>query len=417
MSAPSLRRNFVWVFLGTLALAATQLILPMLIAKIAPTGEEGARRVGAWTLANAITGPVFVFFLFKLRVLQTTDAREEHAWPTYAVVRVLGMVVAVAITAGIVIVRYRDAVGGVIVVVALAKAFDGGSDILYGVLQRHERLDRVARSQIARGLAGLVLGAGALLVTGSMIAVLLALAAVYAIGLAWDVAVTRRLFALTRPRWDRDAVGRMLRQCGPLGFVTALGSLQTNIPRYFLEHHASRVDLGVFGMMQTLLSLGALVVNAVAYAALARLARHAAAAEWRLFAGTLRRLVVIGTGLAIGAVAVTYAVGEPVLRLFFNDAFAGRREVMVWMAVTSGLVWIYLFFGAALDAMRRYRLQPWIHGASTAAIVLASIWMVPRWGMYGAMLVGYALECVLFVVAVAVPLRAELRRHAVAAAP
>lgn len=419
MSGPSLRRNFAWAFTGTMALAASQLVLPMLLAKLAPSDVIGAQRVGAWSLANAITGPVFVFFLFKLRVLQTTDAREEHAWPTYAAVRMWGMVAALVITAAIAAARYHSWVGLVIIGAGLVKAFEGGSDILYGVLQRHERLDRVARSQVARGVAALLVGAVALAVTRSIVVMLLALAAVYAVGFAWDAAATHRLLGVAGPRWAPAAMGRLLRQCGPLGFVTALGSLQTNVPRYFLEDHASRVELGVFGMMQTLLGLGALVVNAVAHAALARLARQAAANQWPLFARTLRQLVVIGAGLAGAAVVVTYLIGEPVMRLFFNDAFAGRRDVMVWMAVTSGLVWIYLFFGAALDAMRAYRVQPWIHGASTLVIVVGCVWMVPRWGMFGAtwaMLAGYALECLLFVVAVAVPLRAQLRRLAEGAA-
>lgn len=419
MSGPSLRRNFAWAFTGTLVLAASQLAIPILLAKLATSDAEGARQVGALTLANAITGPLFVFFLFKLRVLQTTDGRGEHAWGTYAAVRLWAMVAAVAITVGIAAVRYPDLVGVVIVAVALTKAFEGGSDILYGVLQRHERLDRVSRSQVVRGGASLVVGAATLVATGSLAAVLLAISTVYAVGFGWDALVTHRLFGLTPPRWEGPAIARLLRQCGPLGVVTAMGSLQTNIPRYVLEHQVSRVELGVFGMMQTLLSFGALIINAIAYAALARLARHAAAGEWPAFARTLRRLVLTGSGLALAAVALTYAIGEPVMRLVFNDAFAGRRDVMVWMAVTSGLVWMYLFFGTALDAMRRYRLQPWIHGISTAVIAIGSVVMVPRWGVFGAtwaMLAGYAVECLMFVLAVAVPLRRELRRAAMGAA-
>jgi len=395
-------------------LAAGQLLIPILITKLAGSDEDGASQVGAWTLASAITGPLFVFFLFKLRVLQTTDGKGEHAWSTYASVRLWSMIIATAVTAVIVLTRYRSAVGLVVLGAALAKAFEGGSDILYGVLQRHERLDRVSRSQVARGLASLLAAAVVLVATRSIALGSLTVAAVYAVGFAWDARATYRLYDLERPRWDSLAIKRLLRQCGPLGFVTAIGSLQTNIPRYFLEHQATRAELGVFGMMQNLLALGALIINAIAYAALARLARHAAAEEWGAFARTLRRLVLTGTGLALVVVLLTYLLSEPVLRLAFNDRFAGQHGVMTWMAVTSGLVWMYLFFGTALDAMRRYRLQPWIHGISTAVIAVACVWMVPRWGLYGAtwaMLTGYAVECAMFVVAVALPLRSSLRGH------
>lgn len=144
VSGPSLRRNFVWAFTGSVVLAAGQLLIPILITKLAGSDEDGASQVGAWTLASAITGPLFVFFLFKLRVLQTTDGKGEHAWSTYASVRLWSMIIATAVTAVIVLTRYRSAVGLVVLGAALAKAFEGGSDILYGVLQRHERLDRVS---------------------------------------------------------------------------------------------------------------------------------------------------------------------------------------------------------------------------------------------------------------------------------
>ena len=83
MSGPSLRRNFAWAFLGSAVLAASQFAIQIAIAKLAPSALEGSRRLGDWTLANAITGPIFVFFFFKLRVVVTTES---------ATVRVVGYV-------------------------------------------------------------------------------------------------------------------------------------------------------------------------------------------------------------------------------------------------------------------------------------------------------------------------------------
>ena len=66
---------------GSAVLAASQFAIQIAIAKLAPSALEGSRRLGDWTLANAITGPIFVFFFFKLRVVVTTDTRPNPVCP------------------------------------------------------------------------------------------------------------------------------------------------------------------------------------------------------------------------------------------------------------------------------------------------------------------------------------------------
>ncbi len=415
MSGPSLRRNFAWVFVGSVALALSVFAIQVVIAKLAPTQVQGAERVGDWTLANTITGPVFVFFFLKLRAVQATDTRGEHTWAAYAAVRSLAMVAALLVSAAVVLARYRDAAGWVIVAVAAMKVFEGGSDLIYGHVQRNDHMDLIARSQLGRGVTSLVAAVAVLWFTDSVALTAATVAAAYAVWMVADVVATHRRFGLTWPTTDRPAIARLVRQCAPLGLVTAIGSLQTNIPRYFLEHDVSRAALGVFGIMQTLLVFGGLIINAIAHAALPRLARHAAEHQWVAFARTLRKLIALGAGLGGLAVLTALVVGKPVLRIMFSSEFAQHSGVLVWIAATSGLLWMYLFLGTALDAMRRYRVQPWIHGASTTIIAVAAWLLVPRHGLYGAtwaMLIGYAVECLMYVVVVAVPLRAELRRHA-----
>jgi len=412
MSAPSLRSNFVWVLGGSLVLAVTQFAMLIALTKLAPTQAMGAMRVGQWTLAAAITGPVFVFFLFKLRALQATDARNEHGWPAYASVRVLGMISALIITLIVVALGYRNHTALIILGVALMKCFEGGSELVYGHLQHADLLDQVARSQIGRGLSALVVAITLLVVTDSLAVSTFGTAGVYAAWMTRDLVGARRRCGITAPSRDLTAIGKLLRQCAPLGMVGAIGSLQANVPRYFLEYNGSLSELGVFGAMQTLLILGGLVINAIAHAALARMSRHAAAGEWHAFARTLRTLVLLGSGLGVVAVVLAATLGEPVLRLIYNDEFARHHDVLIWLAATSGLLWMYMFFGTALDAMRRYGIQPWIHGTSTAIIAIASWQLVPRYHLLGAswaMLIGFAAECTMYIVAVALPLRAEIR--------
>jgi O-antigen/teichoic acid export membrane protein len=413
MSAPSLRRNFAWVFAGSLILALSQWGVQIALTKLAANGVVGAANLGTWNLGLAVTGPVFVFFMVKLRTLQATDQRGQFQWASYSMVRAGGMASALGVTLIVVLALYRDATATVIVGAGLSKAFEGGSDLVYGQLQRIEAMRAIAVSQAGRGLTSVAGAITTFALTHSISGAALTMAAVYGLWMVSDLVLLRRTLAIGRPRFSPEVVS-LLRMCAPLGLVTAIGSLQLNIPRYFLESNTSRAELGVWSAMQTVLLFGGLMITSIANAALARLATYVANEQWPLFARLVRNLVLIGIGIAGLGVLGSLLLGHWVLRLLYSDVIAAQHDVLVWIAAVNGLSWTYMFLGTALDAMRRYRVQPWIHGTSCVVIAIASAALVPRWHLRGAawaMLIGVGVESIMYSVAVAVPLRAEMRRH------
>ena len=99
----SLRRNFLWTLAGTVTFAMCQWATIIVITKVGST-----KLAGDWTLALAITGPIFVFAQLKLRQVQATDAKQENRWGEFVALRMLAMVAAVLTTSTVVLVAYRD---------------------------------------------------------------------------------------------------------------------------------------------------------------------------------------------------------------------------------------------------------------------------------------------------------------------
>jgi O-antigen/teichoic acid export membrane protein len=406
MSGPgSLRRNFAWTLAGSVVFAGSQWATLVLVTKVAST-----RAAGDWTLGLALTGPIFIFSQFKLRVVQVTDVKNEHSWGDYLALRLLSSVAAFLTSAGIVALGYRSSVAVVILMIALSKVFDGASDLIYGQEQKREQMRPIARSQIARGTTAVAASVLALLWTRSPAWCAAATAASYGVWLIWD---WTRLLAILGdeapyPRWGVATLWPLFRRVLPLGFVTAIGSLQINIPRYFLEAYASREELGVFGTISALLMLGNIVVAALANVALPGMATFVAGGQWRLFRRRVGQLLLMGCALGAAAVLVSKAGGRPILALVYSSEVAQHDDVLFWLAVNSGLIWSYVFLGTALDAMRRFHVQPWIHTTSSGVIAVMSLLLVPRYRMHGAcwaMLIGYGAESLMYLLAVALPLR------------
>ena len=117
-----------------------------------------------------MTAPVMLFFGMQLRVVQVTDASNQHSFSCYLAARIATMTAAVltvlvtAIAAG-----HGASVVAVVAAVALMKGVDGLCDITRGVMQKSERMDLFASSEVCQSLLLLAALTGITLVTGALV--------------------------------------------------------------------------------------------------------------------------------------------------------------------------------------------------------------------------------------------------------
>ena len=119
----------------------------------------------------------------------------------------------------------------------------------------------------------------------------------------------------------------------PLGLVTLLGSLNVNVPRYFIESYVGQKELGVFAAFAGLLGAVYFVQVAIGQAALPRLAQYHASgmAKRYLHLSTF----VLGMALASGmaGVALAFFGGAGLLRIVYSDEFAQHAELFRWLSI------------------------------------------------------------------------------------
>src|SRR2546422_3404549 len=136
----SLRLTFSWTLAGNLLYAACQWGMLVALAKLTSPEE-----VGCFALGLAVTAPIFMLCGLQLRAVEATDARREVPFADYVAVRLAGTSLALATAVAIAIwgrfpLASRVAIAGI----AVAKSIESFSDVLYGLFQQHERMDRIA---------------------------------------------------------------------------------------------------------------------------------------------------------------------------------------------------------------------------------------------------------------------------------
>lgn len=408
----SLRLNFSWTLVGNLVASGSQWATLSVLAKFG-----SPRMVGQYALGVAVSQTVTMFAQLNLRIVQATDTGQRYDFGDYLGLRLittaLGIftIAALALSGG----NHRETVG-VILLVGVGSAFDSVSDIFYGLLHLHERMDRIAIGMSARGLLALAGAWLGTLLAGSVLAAVAGVAlASLAVMIFYDIPQGLRILRIIPPsgvessdsrtgastwqsNFDPMTLVLLARHALPMGITMLLVALTSNIPRYFIKHYRGEHELGLFAAMAIFIGLGRTVMNALGQAACPRLAKLFATGQRGAFRALMVRLVALGIiGGTVGPLVAAVA-GRPILRLIYTVEYEKQVGVLVLVLIAGGIGYVNSFLGYGITAAMYYRIQiAWI-GLTATVATLAGWWMIPSGGLSGAALsmvlaMGIQLAC------------------------
>jgi O-antigen/teichoic acid export membrane protein len=419
----SLTRNFSWTLIGTALYAFCQWGVLVVLAKLCST-----LMVGQFALALAITAPVFVFAGLNLRTVQVTDARGDFRFGDYLGLRLLSISAALTFVFAIEIASGHDAhLQFVVVITGAAKALDLIGDIVFGLQQKYERMDRIAISQMIRGVLQLLAVAAAAYATRNVLWAVTGQAAVsLVVLLTYDLRNAGRLHRFPWPTRNparyltlvrlatlrfgtRRNIRALIRVSFPLGLVAMLGSLMVNIPRYFIESTAGMAKLAVYSAMGYIMIVGGMAASSLCQATAARLARYYVESL-----SQFRRLLLQLTAIAAanGVIGVLAAVlwGRQFLTIMYRPEYAMYPSVFAWLMAAAGVSYVVSVLGFGLAAARKFDVQLAVYICAALVTAAACVPLVPRYSLLGAawaLLAGLMTMCVGFTLALTFTLRPQ----------
>lgn len=388
----SLRRNFSWTLLGNTTYAGCQWGMLVALAKLG-----SPENVGQLALGFAITAPVFMFTNLNLRAVQATDAKHSFSFNDYLGVRIHTTIIALLfISILIAITDYKFETTLVIISIAFLKSIESISDSFCGLFQKHELMEIISKSMIMKGLLSLFIFSSTYYLTKNLFtSIMFAAMAKTIIIILYEKKNVSELFKYENyctnasgkikiDLFNNVVFKRLTLLSLPLGIVTMLNSLNTNIPRYFLERSFGERDLGIFAAMAYLMVFGTTVITALGQSASPRLAKHFAANNIPEFRNLMMKLIYIGVILGIFGIIVVYFFGKDLLTLLYSKEYIVYSDVMILIMIASCLSYISSFLGVAMTSARYFKIQMPITILSFAVIFIVSFSLIPEIGVKGA---------------------------------
>jgi O-antigen/teichoic acid export membrane protein len=340
-----------------------------------------------------------MFTNLDLGSVQATDAKREYSFGDYLSLRLIMSMLALAVIAGISLFSdYGRETAIVVMLIGLSKAIEAISDIFYGLFQQRERMDRMSISKMIKGPLSLLALGGAVYVTRSIAWGVVGMIAVWAsLLLFYDVPNGLDILRNSTPDQGEDApqkesfhlsrhlptLWRLAWLAAPLGIVMMLISLNTNIPRYAIEHFLGERELGIFAAMAYLIVAGSMVVAALGQSTSPRLALYYTNNDEKAFRKLLLRLVLIGVLLGVLGIIVALVGGKPLLTLIYRPEYAEHNNVFIWIMVAGGIGYTSEFLGYVMTAVRLLRVRAILSVAVVASTAIASWILIPAFGLVG----------------------------------
>jgi O-antigen/teichoic acid export membrane protein len=376
----SLRKNFAWGLTGNVVYAGSQWLMLAVLARL--TSPEV---VGRYALGLAIGTPIFLFTNLNLAQVQATDARGEYSLGDCRGLRLLSNLAAVlSVCLWVALARYDAPTNCAILLVALTKAIESESDVLYGFFQQRERMNLSSLSVMLRGVLSLLVFSCLVAASHRLELGLVGILLVWTVVLFLFDSRNAARFGPTRPAFDRRVLGRLTWLVLPLGIVAGLSSLGTSLPRFFLNNAHGPKELGLFAAVASLSQIGALFSTALSRSAAPHLAKYHAANNTPHFLRLLAKLMATGAFIGCTGIALSLLAGKWFLATTFGPEYAENTGVLIWVMIAMGLITTGTFLGTAVTAARRFSIQMAIHAGKIGVAAVICYTLIPRFGSLAA---------------------------------
>lgn len=373
-------KHLSWNAVGSAANALTSLVFLMIVIRILGTNEGGVFSI-AFTTAVILLN----VGLYGVRNYQVTDIRNLFPSSVYISTRLitsLAMIICGVIFC--IISGYSVEKTMVVCLLVFYKISEAISDVLYGILQRNNKLYIAGISMTMRAVLSVIFFIITMTLSKNLMMSCFALvAAGYAPILLIDIPSSRKLESIL-PVFSKDYISNLLKVCFPVFAATFLSLIVVNIPKYVIDKNLTEDIQSIYNIIVMPATSIALFSQIIIQSFLLHLARYRDNFQIKQFISMIMKIVlviVLFTGLFELA---CYLWGDALLYMLYGLDLI--EYISLLLLVTCGAMFssIANVLSAALTTLRVTKVQLYLFLINLVIALVVSLYLIPKLGLYGA---------------------------------
>ena len=342
------KKNFIWNTLGTGLNAFNPLFF-----MIAVTRMNGVDNAGIFTIAFSTACIIYIIGVYAGRIYQVTEPDKTITDKEYIINRVITTISMLILVIIFSLIRGYDIFkSAIFFLLTLYKALEAFSDVIYGVLQKNEKLDIVGKSLFFKSLISVIVFVLVDIITKNMtISIISIILTSLIIILVYDIKKSIRYIDFKLPVKKENII--KIFKAGFFTFaISFLGMYVLNAPKYAIDNYLENNYQTIFGIIVMPATVIGLVAQFLIHPYLNRILELYEEKNLKDLNKLSFKLIIYIIGFGIISSILAYFLGTQVLGFIYGLDLSMYRIGLLIIIIASTLYTIGVIYSSILTTVR-----------------------------------------------------------------
>ena len=342
------KKNFIWNILGTGFNAFNSLFFMIAVTRI-----NGVDNAGIFTIAFSTACIIYIIGVYAGRIYQVTEPDKTISDKEYIINRIITTISMIFLVIIFCLIRGYDIFkSAIFFLLTLYKALEAFSDVIYGVLQKNEKLDIVGKSLFFKSLISVIVFVLVDIITKNMtISIISIILTSLIIILVYDIKKSIRYIDFKLPVKKENII--KIFKAGFFTFaISFLGMYVLNAPKYAIDNYLENNYQTIFGIIVMPATVIGLVAQFLIHPYLNRILELYEEKNLKDLNKLSFKLIIYIIGFGIISSILAYFLGTQVLGFIYGLDLSMYRIGLLIIIIASTLYTIGVIYSSILTTVR-----------------------------------------------------------------
>lgn len=373
------KNNFLWNIIGTSFNAFNSLFFMIIVTRI-----NGTNDAGMFTLAFSTACILYIIGVYAGRIFQVTE-KENINDKEYIVNRIITVLLMIVISIlFITIKRYDIYKSSIFVIICTYKALEAFSEVLFGILQKNDLLDKVGKSFFIKSIISLIaFFVIDIMAKNVILASLMIVLANLIVIILYDVKNVLEVINKEEKVEIKNAL-RIFKTGFFVFAISFLGIYIMNAPKYAIDDYLNENLQAIYGIIVMPATVVGLFGQFIIHPYLNKVVEFYNQNKIKDIINIVKKLVLIIAVLGGICIIGAYLLGIPVLQLIYGIQLAEYKMNLVVIILASTLSVIGVIYSSILTTIRKTVVQFIIYCIVTVLAIISSYLLTKSFEINGA---------------------------------
>ncbi len=368
-------KNFILNSIGTSFNAFISLILLIIVTRF-----NGIEKAGIFSFIYSFSILMFTFSNYGGRIYQTSDFNNEFSLKEYFNSRLITSILMIFVSLlYCFFVNYNFYNILLVLIFVIIRVIETLSDIIYGDLQKKERLDIVGKSLIYKNSCVVIAFLFTTIVTKNLIfSVISIMIVTFIMFLFYDLPKTKKInISLNRREFHLLSKSKYVFLFG----IVTVAIL--NIPRFIANIYLDPVQIGYIGILMMIPSVIALLVQLIIQPEIVLFTRLVNEKNKKQLYKETSKCILIILGVCVICSIAAIFLGNPVLSILYGVSFQSYELIFCLLILIGTLNGITSLLSSILSILREIKIQFYMFFSIMLISIIISYFVTSIYSMYG----------------------------------